>query len=615
VDEVEEPLNPLPVHIQSAFERWRRAQPFETSVVRWLPGGRSGAKLAVARQFSRPKVNRQVVLKFLPRGLERELDGIGRALTESPAAFSTAHLVEMMEQPVTMDTWSMITLRVAGGDLSRMRPLVELAHDPRLPAACETLAAAVLRSWNPGPAHQPVEMTAAEYLGLLLGDRPDRLARVREWAPPALHLRITDFELLPNPLSFLAGRFTGTGRVPIHRGRAHGDLNVRNVLLPPEDPERFQLIDYGDYAGDAPLARDPMHLLSSLAVEWLRGTVADSPQRAALATAILTPAQAMDGPAHHEAKVSAALHRIGRSQAETDGFGGEWHLQTLLSLIGCALMFAGRALPDAGMKEWFFDLAARAAIQYLKESHDSYDADVPAGRHALGVPRERADVAGVLARQLTHAQQRMGNGDRLAGVVLDLLGDEERFVLLAPCRVMRSARGSAVLVVSDSHVRTAELDDRLRPFDVQVLTHDEIRDVHVRPGIRSDVVIVTNSGEVVAGALMPEQAKDVAQELRRLTGGPPQVRDGWRELASTLKGTTFDGTTPLGFAVSSQDLLLELDKQRPPYRADPVEVDRLIGLLRVALDRGSRVSASESEVYTARTDADRIRRRLLDKLT
>ncbi|MEU8036895.1 hypothetical protein [Streptosporangium sp. NPDC049078] len=599
----------LPEEVQSAYERWCEAQSWETTFVEWLPGGRSGAKLAVVRQFQKNVINRQVILKFLPGELQRELDRISQALCESPIDFRDEHLMRVIDDPVVLGSWQMITLSVAGGDLSSIRPLAELAHDSRLSAACVAVTKQVLSAWNPEAEHRPEAMTAAEYIGMLLADRPDRLERVREWAPTGKDIPDGPFATLPNPLAFLEGHFSGSKRIPVQRGRAHGDLNVRNILLAPDTPERFWLIDFGDYAPDAPLARDPAHLLLSMAVEWLRGTTEKSRQRDALMTAILTPEKAIAGP-HTE--VSAVLRGAGQAHAQKNGFGREWEQQSLLSIVGCALMFAGRKLPH-DLRRWFFDLAAHAARDYVKVSGDSKDPDVPAEGSMWKVPRQRADIATLALRQLTSAQQRTWNHERLVSVVLKLLGEDEQFVRLAPCRVRRKAYGSAVLVVSNNRIHAAELDDSFQPFDVWAVTHDEIEDVRLRPGIRADVVIVTRSAELVAGGLLQKQAEQMVEEVKRLIGNRSSS-EGWCDLVRELRTATFDSTTAAHLAAETESLRMALDRERQPYPDDPADVDLLIQQLRFTLDDGTRILASDSHVYAARTAADLIRGRLLDKL-
>ena len=63
----------------------------------------------------------------------------------------------------------------------------------------------------------------------------------------------------------------------VYFGRAHGDLHLRNILMqvkPSPKPRSYKLIDLGGYNPRSPLARDPMHLLLSIALEWLKSGIA-----------------------------------------------------------------------------------------------------------------------------------------------------------------------------------------------------------------------------------------------------------------------------------------------------------------------------------------------------
>jgi hypothetical protein len=77
----------------------------------------------------------------------------------------------------------------------------------------------------------------------------------------------------PGPRCFRCVYLTGApGRWVVDTllvGKAHGDLSGRNILIPSistVQPSNFELIDYDHYTEDAPLARDPMHLLVTLVI-------------------------------------------------------------------------------------------------------------------------------------------------------------------------------------------------------------------------------------------------------------------------------------------------------------------------------------------------------------
>ena len=85
---------------------------------------------------------------------------------------------------------------------------------------------------------------------------------------------------------------SAVGLFLVSSGVLHGDLNLGNVLMPvdPPRPREYKLIDLGRFSPTAPLARDPMHLLLSIAIEWLKGGIAPAMLLSrALIKVIVTP--------------------------------------------------------------------------------------------------------------------------------------------------------------------------------------------------------------------------------------------------------------------------------------------------------------------------------------
>lgn len=204
-------------------------------------------------------------------------------------------------------------------------------------------------------------------------------------------------EVLPNPLALSSALnselFRGSRHLRVLYGRAHGDLNLRNVLiqLRPPRPREYKLIDLGGYDSKSPLARDPMHLLLSTAVEWFSsGIVPGGTISHSLIDVIVHPRD--QSPEKEYQEVSQSIHEAGRSWAAASNLGDEWTRQSLLSLVGCALRYASRqtpGTPDIGsMRGWFFDLAAVAARAYLQDAGywERYVQDVstPPKRPSIG---------------------------------------------------------------------------------------------------------------------------------------------------------------------------------------------------------------------------------------
>ncbi|MEV4364566.1 hypothetical protein [Nonomuraea sp. NPDC049625] len=410
-------------------------------------------------------------------------------------------------------------------------PLAEMRHHKSLAMTCVIVVESVLDGWNPGDVHQHELMTASAYLRLVLGDRLAPGRNLSRWAAehgvPATVGWVSDGEggQVRNPLALASD--DGSKQLLVQRGNAHGDLNANNILVRKGDPQSFKLIDFASFANDAPLARDPVYLLLSLAREWLSDLADGSPGRHDLMAAIVNPQASPATSVFGSVKVSAAFHEAGQNWADRSGFGEHWRQQELLSLIGCALIFVGRARLPGDVRQWFFDLSVRATHEYLLLTQDSGG---PPARQAVkpsavGVPRSRAEIDAVLCRQLPLMQRTLGNKDHLVDTVLELLEEQERFVCLVPCRLRGITPGSAIVLVSDRYVHAAELDFSYHPSTVAQVPHSEIRELQLFPGSRrlglldtADVRIATDAIEVLARGLLRPQAESLLASLEKLTG-------------------------------------------------------------------------------------------------
>src|SRR5262249_40105587 len=195
------------------------------------------------------------------------------------------------------------------------------------------------------------------------------------------YLAVDGWDLqLPNPFALLTDPTFADLKVDLaFFGHAHGDLNARNVLVPIAPrvhADEYRLLDLDNYSDQGPLSRDPMHLLVSLAIGWLPELSTDSRTRRALIEVLVDPDErsapiAVSG--YH--RISAAIHDAAASWATSRGFLQEWTNQSLLSLVACGLMYAGRGQggqnTDAN-RLWSFHLAAAAAQAYLQRV-DRYD--------------------------------------------------------------------------------------------------------------------------------------------------------------------------------------------------------------------------------------------------
>lgn len=523
----------LPSAVLDAYDRWHLSTGYDTRLVGWLDGGMSEAKVAVVLQFEKNVIDRQAILKFLPKDGPGEVRRMRQALDHSPREFREAHLVELIGDAIPLDAWWMIQMEIAGGDQSVVQPLVKLRHHASLHEVCGIVVGSLLAEWNAARAHPPLPMTAGAYLQLLLGDRLEAGSALSTWAATrglATERFVPDGDggQALNPLAL--AHSDDAHSLFIRRGRAHGDLNVRNVLVHPDDPQGFKLIDYGGFAEDASLAYDPAYLLLSLAREWLGDFAVDSPIRHDLKVAIVTPDKSEAASVMGPKAVSMAFHGTAQSWANRGSFGDQWRAQALLSLIGCGLIFAGRGRLTDDVRQWFFDLSAYGTREYLRMRKElgwpSFQASVPSGGKSsvASVPRSRVEIDAWLKRHLPFMQRTFGNKDLLLNIVMELLDGPERFVCLAPYRMSGGMPGSAVIVVSDRYVRAIELDMRDRISDVTRVAHSEIGELRLYPDRRlglldtADVRIAGDTVELLVRGLLRDQAKDLLAKLEELTG-------------------------------------------------------------------------------------------------
>ncbi|MFI6504819.1 hypothetical protein [Nonomuraea typhae] len=522
----------LPDRVRAAFAAWRESHDAEIGLVRWLSGGLSGAPVGVVHWHEPGAEDLQLIVKFLPDGPD-EARLTRRALTNSPDEFRRRHLVELFNDPLPLGEWWMLRQRIAGGDLSMMKPLADLPQGADLAGTCAVITEALLSGWNPRPARsepRTVRQYVRDHLGAKLGPEGalTRWAAGQGLSPDDEWVWGDGFGWLPNPLTLTADRPSEEAdqTLYVQRGRAHGDLNARNVILSPDRPDGFKLIDLGRFADDAPLARDLAHLLLALAAGWVKQFTPQSANRAALIRAIVDPAAADDPAVTGYAAVARAVHDTAQEWAAAQGWGDQWRRQALLSLAGCGLLFAGRREVGAD-RRWFFDLAAHATGAYLLLAAPTGRRPPPpprSGGTPAGVPREQAAIERRLDNQLGYFQRMLGNRKSLAGITMHLLPEDETFIRLAPCRISLATPGSGVMVLSDRHTYLADVDTDYRPSKVIAIPHGDLGDIVVhhdrRLGIMdtADIALTAASGRFLARGLLRGQAEDMVRDLERLTG-------------------------------------------------------------------------------------------------
>ncbi|MFI5841280.1 hypothetical protein ACIA8K_16420 [Catenuloplanes sp. NPDC051500] len=327
--------------------------------VTWLEDGRSGSPVGLVEVSSATGYDGVRLLKCIPRANEAAAAAHRAVLDDSPAGFRGSHLVELAGDPILTPSWHVIFQRVAEGDFSRVRQLADAAREPDFGRRCRTVVGALLTEWNAVAAVPVWEMTVADFLDAHVGDRLGPDGALTRWLATQ---RDRPDRLAAGPLALCASQ--ATVRKAFH-GRAHGDLSVRNVLLPvdPADPGAFRLIDYDRYSSHAPLTRDPAHLLISIATERVSGYAAGAETRTDLIRALVEPSFTSPETAGF-AEIARQIREGGEQWAESKGGLSEWRAQTLLSIVGCALRAASRPFPDED-RWWCLRVASVAAAAFL----------------------------------------------------------------------------------------------------------------------------------------------------------------------------------------------------------------------------------------------------------
>jgi mRNA-degrading endonuclease toxin of MazEF toxin-antitoxin module len=406
-----------------------------------LTGGRTPAKLAViVIDDELQKDSFKIVLKRCPPPDGAPSEPLAHATALREANKFRRHLVEQLRPPIDLDDGGCLVLqRLAGGEVggtlgSMLGGGRAGAH---LPDACREVTQAVLHEWNPTAPGRPMKLSA--FIGIRLGDRLSPGRNLHTWldarpgsGPDQLTVQLPDGSWAPNPVALATGGFDGDLNVDAILGRAHGDLNLGNVLLPQRlqatDLVGFHLVDLAGYASSAPLTHDPAHLLLAVVGAELRELGA--PARTATMWALL------DAEERDTSRGSAVLldtirevTTVGRTWAKPSGRVKDWRMQTLLSFVTAGLMNAGRTfyLPDE--REWFFLLAAHAGALYL----DSAGVPVPAG--ATPLPVDGSDELASLLADILAVEADEGAWervlDRLPPDLLPLRENDPRHHLIA----------------------------------------------------------------------------------------------------------------------------------------------------------------------------------------
>ncbi len=263
-------------------------------------------------------------------------------------------------------------MRIAGGDLSSYQQIVALRNrNPPSVIDYGMIVKSVISKWNDQAPNRRLS-TVRSMVAHIVGDRRGRVDR---WIRANIDPDNRD------PLSFLTGGPSRWVMEDLLIGRAHGDLNGRNILIctdPTVRTDDFQLIDYDHYSENAPLARDPMHLLVALALDDFTKFNHEPSARQDLIKVIVDPNRTdVADSVQYFSTISRTIHSA-VVDALSDGGGGlgkEWRQQCLLALVGDALLRVGRKAADDRPEEsrrWCYDLAVAAAARFRDRYGDEF---------------------------------------------------------------------------------------------------------------------------------------------------------------------------------------------------------------------------------------------------
>jgi len=367
----------LPKEELAAFDRRLHVEPMRIEHLLWLTGGFSGSPVALVRVERTGRAPAEEILKFCKEG-ENERQRISSAYGNASKRFRKAHMVKPRGDFFQLHEWTAVFLEIAGGDLSSYKRVAEFADKQELADICAVVITSLLGEWNAGSVRRNNDIGVGGFLEKVIG--ADRLTSTSKLATFASEAQIRWDERwitredqpdrLLNPLILTDS--TADMKVNAIIGYGHGDLSVHNVLVPtlPEfNADGFLLIDYGTFSYEYPLARDPMYLLVSLATQWLKDIRLPSSRSRALAREVARagPPTPDLGLADYR-KVINTIFETGRKWAASQALGRHWLPQSFLALVGSALTFIGRDIPDlesAAVNDWLFDLAAVVVKEHL----------------------------------------------------------------------------------------------------------------------------------------------------------------------------------------------------------------------------------------------------------
>lgn len=367
----------------TALGRWQ----LQTQrTVLWVPfpgvlRDRRRAKVATVSVQEPGGPKRKMILKWCPPGRRaRREPGAHRAAEASrPRKWVRKHLVRHPQWGLVPldDGGYLMFLTVAGGGIGRTTPLGELLGGPLETAACRTVADSVVREWNPQVDTDELDVPALLRPRLEPRLAPDSAlctALARHFPglleSDAAWLSLPDGTITPNPLALARGHEEFAEiRFEVPVGKAQGDLHDENVVFPDtpteQDLDSFVLLDLDFFEERVALAHDPANLLLTVVDHWF--ATVGAPSRDDLLRAVVAPRPAAESVLPPRLCTTLnEVRRVGTEWMSDHGWGVEWRLSWLLSVMSCALVFTGRQ-DDPERLWWYLRLSAAAARAFLDE--------------------------------------------------------------------------------------------------------------------------------------------------------------------------------------------------------------------------------------------------------
>jgi hypothetical protein len=390
-DEISREVNP---RVKDALSKWMTDTGTTLDFDQWITPGLSGALLATVVLNSPGRAAHGVLMKVCPPGrmTGKEAERHAEALVAAPNFAD--HLVTQPVPPVTgKGGWVVMFQDVAGGSLRTIRPLSTMRSD--LPKTTATIVRSILSDWNPTARttkQKPVPFFR-EHLGTRSekGGPLDQFAQKIMYTPSTgtalpLWVRVGTGDVVPNAVAWARSdawlEDLGTEHLMVVVGCAHGDLHADNVLVPQKpfpDPLSYRLIDLAAYNSNAPLARDPSHLLLSILVNEVAELT--EIKRQAVSEFLIDPSSS--GSEHllvaGVLSLAKSIREVGEGFASELGLLDHWQDQTLVSLAANALLFAIR-LTDPSMQQWCLELSCTALGRFCARRDVASPAQAPLAR-------------------------------------------------------------------------------------------------------------------------------------------------------------------------------------------------------------------------------------------